>query len=50
MQNFGGSSYSVKTSRCIIESQAEGESRTPQCPKRKWSSLVRKLSSLVNDQ
>lgn len=40
MQHFIGSSYSVKTSRCIIESQAEGESRTPQCPEREWCSLV----------
>lgn len=40
MQNFVGRSNSLKTSWCIIESQAEGESRTPQCPERKWSCLV----------
>lgn len=32
IKNFVGSSYPVKASGCIIELQAEGESRTPQCP------------------
>ena len=34
IKNFVGSNYPVKASGCIIESQAEGESRTPWCPKR----------------
>lgn len=40
MQHFVGSSYSVKISRCIVESHAEGESRTRQCPEREWCSIV----------
>lgn len=40
IKNFVGSSYPVKASGCIIESQAECELRTPRCPKREWSSLV----------
>lgn len=34
IKNFVGSSYPVKASGCIIESQAEVELRTPRCPKR----------------